>query len=153
MDRQNNSWFLVFQFEKSMYTLSQNMISVSAQPSVLSWKGGYITMYLKLMRIKKVPWRMNTLTITNIKFICKCYLSSFCTTGHFKLVSKKQKLGTAFFTHHLVNTFIMLDWGASKQLHSIHEYWIMPCASFHAVFMLLCHLWCDSGMMCLFNRQ
>lgn len=40
MDPQNNSWFLTFvdQFEKTMYTLSQNMISFSAQPSVLLMK-------------------------------------------------------------------------------------------------------------------
>lgn len=47
MNPPNNSWFLEYQFEKSMYTSSQN-ISFSAHPSVLSWQGGYITMYLKM---------------------------------------------------------------------------------------------------------
>lgn len=71
----------------------------------------------KKKKVRKCLLKMNTLTVTNIKFLCKCYLPSFCTAGHFKL-QKNRNQAQHLYSSPVFNTFIMLDWGALKQLHS-----------------------------------
>lgn len=114
-----------FQFEKSMYTLSQNMISFcffSAQPHFLlltRWlhNNEFESENTIMSQRNKFSWKMNTLTVTNTTFFLQMlsFLIMFGRT--FQACIQKTEIRHSI-CYSAVNTFIMLDWGASKQLHS-----------------------------------
>lgn len=105
--------------------------------------------------------KMSSLTITDIKFLCKCYLPLNLYSRTFQACIKEEEekkkqpeFRHSICTHLLVNTFIMLDWGALKQLHSTFMNTgsclvsaFMQCSCFYVI--------CDITVewMCLFNRQ
>lgn len=79
-------------------------------------------MYLKVIIKVKCLEKMNNLTISGTNLFFLQMLSSLILNGRIfqaRLQTKtKKNRNQAQHLYSSVNTFIMLDWGASKQLHS-----------------------------------